>query len=61
MSSVSSCKIKEGSTELIVPDQIEPTKYPSFFNPRGKLVRDVSIICYAAFAGESEEKWSPYR
>ncbi len=48
MGSVSSCKIKEGSTELIVPDQIEPTKYPSFFNPRGKLVRDVSIICYSA-------------
>jgi tRNA (guanine26-N2/guanine27-N2)-dimethyltransferase len=52
VSSVSSYKIREGSTELIVPDQIEPTKYPSFFNPRGKLVRNVSVVCYEAFAGE---------
>jgi len=50
MSSISSCKIKEGMTELMVPDQIEPSKYPSFFNPRGRLVRDISIVCYRTWA-----------
>jgi len=52
---MSSVNIREGLTELIVPDQIEPTKYPSFFNPRGKLVRDVSIICYSVLASTLKE------
>src|SRR5271165_5577928 len=55
MSSISSRKIREGSTELLVPDQIEPSKYPSFFNPRGKLVRDVSIVCYKVWSNAMKE------
>lgn len=42
--------VTEGTTRLFVPDRPEPVKYPSFFNPKGKLVRDVSITCYRAYA-----------
>lgn len=42
--------IVEGSTKLVVPEQDAPTKFPTFFNPRGKFVRDVSIVCYSAFS-----------
>jgi tRNA (guanine26-N2/guanine27-N2)-dimethyltransferase len=49
MDSIRTQIVTEGKTRLVVPDQIEPMKYPSFFNPRGKFVRDVSIICYNAF------------
>jgi tRNA (guanine26-N2/guanine27-N2)-dimethyltransferase len=48
--------ITEGNTRLVVPADIEPSKYPSFFNPRGKFVRDVSIVCYDAFARVAGEK-----
>ena len=34
----------------MVPEQDAPTKFPTFFNPRGRFVRDVSIACYKAFA-----------
>jgi tRNA (guanine26-N2/guanine27-N2)-dimethyltransferase len=50
LSSFNSRKIVEGKTTLIVPENASPVKYPSFFNPRGRFVRDVSIICYQAFA-----------
>lgn len=40
----------EGKTKLIVPGKKEPVKYPSFFNEKGKFVRDVSIVCYEAYA-----------
>ena len=40
----------EGTTTLVVPEQEAPTKFPTFFNPRGRFVRDVSIVCYVAFA-----------
>src|ERR1039458_5239446 len=42
--------VLEGTTTLVVPEQEAPTKFPTFFNPRGKFVRDVSIACYTAFA-----------
>ncbi len=41
--------IVEGSTTLIVPALEEPKKFPSFFNSRGRFVRDVSMICYASY------------
>jgi len=47
--------IVEGSTTLVVPEQDEPTKFPTFFNPRGRYVRDVSIVCYNAFASKKED------
>ena len=42
--------ILEGETSLVVPALSEPKMIPAFFNPKGKLVRDVSIVCYKAFA-----------
>lgn len=42
--------IVEGTTQLVVPDTPEPSKFPSFFNSRGKFVRDVSMVCYNAYA-----------
>ena len=42
--------VLEGTTTLVVPEQEAPTKFPTFFNPRGRFVRDVSIACYKAFA-----------
>ena len=42
--------VLEGTTTLVVPEQDAPTKFPTFFNPRGRFVRDVSIACYKAFA-----------
>ena len=43
----------EGKTKIIVPkksitDKVPP-KEPAFFNPKGKLNRDFSIVAYAAF------------
>ncbi len=55
MSSINSRSITEGKTLLFVPEQLEPVKYPSFFNSRGKYVRDVSIICYRAYAETLKE------
>ena len=43
-------RVFEGETELLVPSAEEPAKFPSFFNNQGKFVRDVSIVCYKAFA-----------
>jgi len=42
--------ITEGTTQLFVPRETEPAKYPSFFNAKGEFVRDVSIACYRAYA-----------
>ncbi len=50
MSSLKTRKLIEGETTLIVPEDDEPVKYPSFFNSKGKFVRDVSIVCYRAYA-----------
>ena len=46
-------EIIEGNTKLLVlkkslTEQVPPIK-PAFFNPKGKLNRDFSIIAYAAF------------
>jgi tRNA (guanine26-N2/guanine27-N2)-dimethyltransferase len=46
-------EIVEGDTKILVPkksmtDKVPPKK-PAFFNPKGKLNRDFSIIAYAAF------------
>jgi len=46
-------EIIEGNTKLLVPkksitDKVPPKK-PAFFNPKGKLNRDFSMIAYAAF------------
>ena len=46
----------EGDTKLIVPkksitDKVPPKK-PAFFNPKGKLNRDFSMIAYAAFLNQ---------
>jgi len=46
-------EIIEGKTKLLVPkksmtDKVPPKK-PAFFNPKGKLNRDFSVIAYAAF------------
>ncbi|MEM0118061.1 MAG: hypothetical protein QXV32_06400 [Conexivisphaerales archaeon] len=44
--------ITEGETSLLVPraslSSASPSKKPVFFNPRGKLVRDISILAYRA-------------
>lgn len=42
--------IVEGNTSLVVPEDAEPAKYPSFFNAHGKFVRDVSLVCYGAYS-----------
>lgn len=41
--------ITEGKTRLVVPEQEAPSKFPTFFNPMGKFVRDVSIVCYTGY------------
>ncbi len=56
MDPIKTCIILEGKTSLVVPDQIEPMKYPSFFNPRGRFVRDVSIVCYESYAKASKKE-----
>jgi tRNA (guanine26-N2/guanine27-N2)-dimethyltransferase len=44
----------EGKTTLVVPEvslrSDPPPTHPVFFNPRAKPCRDLSIICYNAFA-----------
>ena len=50
LSSLQMRKLTEGTTTLFVPDSDEPLKFPSFFNSKGKFVRDVSIVCYRAYA-----------
>ncbi len=50
LSSPNTRKLLEGKTTLIVPEGVEPVKYPSFFNPKGRFVRDVSLVCYRAYA-----------
>ena len=46
-------EIIEGKTKLIVPKKslVEkvPPKRPAFFNPKGRMNRDFSIIAYSAF------------
>jgi tRNA (guanine26-N2/guanine27-N2)-dimethyltransferase len=47
----------EGATKLLGPSPSRiPAMLPAFFNPRGKFARDVSLVCYSAFAASSEEK-----
>lgn len=45
---------KEGRTTLLVPKQSlgkgPPELFPAFFNPRGKAVRDVSVLAFEGFA-----------
>ena len=44
----------EGRTSLLVPRKSlgkgPPDLFPAFFNPRGKVVRDISIVAFEAFA-----------
>jgi tRNA (guanine26-N2/guanine27-N2)-dimethyltransferase len=47
--------IVEGTTKLIVPDLNQPKMIPGFFNPQGKFVRDVSIVCYNAYGDEKND------
>lgn len=46
--------IKEGETMLAVPKESmlspSPPRRPVFFNPRGKKVRDISILAYSAIS-----------
>ena len=49
-------EIMEGNTKLIVPkksitDKVPPKK-PAFFNPKGKLNRDFSMVVYATFVNK---------
>lgn len=46
-------RLKEGTTELLVPDLPEPKMMPAFFNPQGKFVRDVSLVCYDSYGSMS--------
>jgi tRNA (guanine26-N2/guanine27-N2)-dimethyltransferase len=45
---------KEGRTTLLVPElslgKGPPELFPAFFNPRGKVVRDISVIAVEAFS-----------
>ncbi len=41
--------IEENGTLLVVPSLKEPKMLPAFFNPKGRFVRNVSIVCYNAF------------
>ncbi|SRR5579875_645190 len=50
--------VEEGGVSLLVPDSLDPQKLPAFFNPKGKLVRDVSIVCYGAFASSGAKNVS---
>ncbi|MEM2429930.1 MAG: tRNA (guanine(10)-N(2))-dimethyltransferase [Nitrososphaerales archaeon] len=47
-------KIIEGKTTLFVPksslNEKVPPKLPAFFNPLGKLTRDISILIYSSIA-----------
>ncbi len=47
---------REGQTILEVPSLDEPKMMPAFFNPRGRFVRDVSIVCYSAYSLERSAK-----
>jgi tRNA (guanine26-N2/guanine27-N2)-dimethyltransferase len=46
--------IKEGETRLAVPKESlsasSPPRKPVFYNPRGKRVRDISILAYSAIS-----------
>src|SRR5688500_2027877 len=46
-------QITEGQTKLLVPknslDEKVPPRYPAFFNPLGRLNRDLSIYIYNIF------------
>jgi tRNA (guanine26-N2/guanine27-N2)-dimethyltransferase len=45
---------REGRTTLLVPKQSlgkgPPELFPAFFNPRGKAVRDISVLAFESFA-----------
>jgi tRNA (guanine26-N2/guanine27-N2)-dimethyltransferase len=43
---------REGKTTLAVPSLDEPKMIPAFFNPRGKFVRDISLVCYVVYSSE---------
>jgi tRNA (guanine26-N2/guanine27-N2)-dimethyltransferase len=52
--SIKTRTIVEGKTSLVVPAEEEPKKFPTFFNPRGRFVRDVSVTAYKAFAASGK-------
>ena len=52
-------EIKEGEVTLLVPaqavTQMEPPKFPAFFNPAAKFNRDISILIYRHFIDQSRK------
>ena len=55
-------EIKEGEVTLLVPTQsvtqMEPPKFPAFFNPAAKFNRDISILIYRHFIDQSRKNIS---
>ncbi|HKU83148.1 MAG TPA: hypothetical protein VJP58_03825 [Candidatus Nitrosocosmicus sp.] len=55
-------EIKEGKVTLLVPAQalteLEPPKFPAFFNPAARLNRDISILIYRNFIDQSRKNIS---
>ena len=55
-------EIKEGKVTLLVPaqavTQLEPPKFPAFFNPAARLNRDISILIYRNFIDQSRKNIS---
>lgn len=55
-------EIKEGKVTLLVPaqavTQLEPPKFPAFFNPAARLNRDISILIYRNFVDQSRKNIS---
>ena len=53
-------EILEGNTRLLIPalslTENIPPKDPAFFNPSAKLSRDMSILAYRAFLGDTSSK-----
>jgi tRNA (guanine26-N2/guanine27-N2)-dimethyltransferase len=49
---------REGSTRLLVPElsltREPPEMQPAFFNKRGRVVRDVSVLAYEAFGRDRD-------
>jgi tRNA (guanine26-N2/guanine27-N2)-dimethyltransferase len=58
--SFASTLYQEGKTALAVPSLDEPKMIPAFFNPRGKFVRDISLVCYSAYSSEKRAKGSDF-
>ncbi|MEM0075720.1 MAG: tRNA (guanine(10)-N(2))-dimethyltransferase [Conexivisphaerales archaeon] len=47
---------REGNTILVVPDESlttsSPPSVPAFFNPKGRMVRDIAVIAYSSYSGK---------